>query len=266
MKYTLSVLSVISLILPHTLQATEIVAHRGYSAKAPENTVAAFKAAWEVGTDACELDLYLTKDGKIAVIHDKDTKRTTGVANVVAETALADLKKLDAGSWKGSEYKGVPIPTLAEALATLPHAPNKRFFLEVKSGTEVVPVLAKELESYKSRAAQLCIIAFNRDVARESKKALPWLKVFRLSSGKSKGEPVDLTKLINDTKEDGLDGLDLGKDFPWSEQMVKQIRDAKMELYVWTLTKSEEVKRMAGLKVDGITADDPVMAREALQK
>ncbi|HYF37064.1 MAG TPA: glycerophosphodiester phosphodiesterase family protein [Prosthecobacter sp.] len=254
------------LCLLANLEATEIVAHRGFSARAPENTVAAFKQAWEAGTDACELDLYLTKDGKIAILHDKDTKRTTGVAHLVAETTLEALQKLDAGSWKDAQFKGEKIPTLADALATLPAVPGKRFFLEIKCGPEVVPVLAKELEAWKPRAAQLCIIAFDRKVAQESKKAMPWMKVYRLSSEQTKDKkPVDLKQLIQDTKADGLDGLDLGLKWAWDETLVKAVREAGLELYVWTVNKPEDVKRLAALGVDGITTDDPTLAREALK-
>lgn len=250
-----------------SLTAAEIVAHRGFSARAPENTVAAFDLAWKSGTDACELDLQLTLDGEIVVIHDKDTQRTTSTMKVVKESTLAELRTLDAGSWKGAQYAGERIPTLAECLATLPSG-TKRFFLEIKCGPEVVPVLARQLEPWKARAAQLCIIAFDRSVARESKAALPWLKVYRLSSevGKdAKKTPVDLVKLIADTKEDGLDGLDLGLKWQWNETMVRLIREAGLELYVWTVNGPEDARRLAALGVDGITTDDPVMLREALR-
>lgn len=248
-----------------SLQATEIVAHRGFSARAPENTVSAFKLAWEQGADACELDLYLTADGEIAILHDADTKRTTGVAKLVKDATIADLQALDAGSWKNKTYKGEKIPTLKEALETMPVG-TKRFFLEVKCGPEVAPVLAKQLKLWKLRAPQLCIIAFDRQVAQECKKALPWMKVYRLSSEKEKKQPVDLTQLIADTKADGLDGLDLGLKWKWDEAMVKQIKDAGLELYVWTVNKPADVKRLAALGVDGITTDDPVMVRAALEK
>lgn len=259
-------LRALPLLLMTQLQATEIVAHRGFSGRAPENTVAAFQLAWDHGTDACELDLYLTADQQIAVLHDKDTQRTTGVAKLVKESSLAELQKLDAGSWKAVAYKGEPIPTLAQSLATLPVG-TKRFFLEVKCGPEVVPVLAQQLESWKPRAAQLCIIAFDRAVAQESKKAMPWMKVYRLSSEVTKDKkPVDLTQLIADTKADGLDGLDLGLKWKWDEAMVKQIREAGLELYVWTVNKPDDAQRLAALGVDGITTDDPVMLRAALEK
>lgn len=246
--------------------AVEIIAHRGFSARAPENTLGAFELAWKSGSDACELDVYLTADGKTAVIHDKDTKRTAGVKLGVAVSKQAELTVLDAGSWKGKEWANEKIPTLEQALATMPQG-KQRFFIEVKCGAEIVPELKRILEPMKDRAAQLAIIAFNREAAAESKKALPWVQVYRLASGKTKDKkPTDLTQLIADTKADQLDGLDLSMaDFPWDEAMVKQIRDAGFGLYVWTVNKPADAQRFAKLGVDGITTDDPVMAREALR-
>lgn len=260
-----SLLPLFSIMTTSLLFSAEIVAHRGFSARAPENTVAAFNLAWEHGTDACELDLYLTADGEIVAIHDKDSRRTTGVAKVVKESSLAELRALDAGSWKAARYAGERIPTLAECLATLPEG-RQRFFLEIKCGPEVVPVLARQLEAWKPRAAQLCIIAFDREVTRESKKAMPWMKVYRLSSEVTKDKkPVDLAALIADTVADGLDGLDLGLKWKWDAAMVGKIRAAGLELYVWTVNQPEDARRLAALGVDGITTDDPVMLRAALK-
>lgn len=253
------------LLMFTSVHAVEIIAHRGYSEIAPENTVAAFKLGWEKGTDACELDLYLTADNQIAVLHDADTKRTTGIAGKVTEMTLAELQRFDAGTWKGEAYKGERIPSLAEALATLPQG-KQRFFLEIKDTVRVVPVLVRQLEGWKPRAAQLCIIAFDREVARESKKAMPWMAVYRLSSGQTKDKkPVDLAQLIRDTKADGLDGLDLGMKFQWTPALVEQVRAAGLKLYAWTINDPADARRLATLGVDGITTDDPVMLREALR-
>jgi len=255
------------LLAAMSAHAVEIIAHRGFSARAPENTLAAFELGWKHQTDACELDVYLTADGKTAVIHDKDTKRTAGVMLDVAKSNQAELTALGAGSWKGKEWAQEKIPTLEQALATLPKG-KQRFFIEVKCGAEIVPELKRILVPMKDRADQLAIIAFKRDAAAESKKALPWIKVYRLASGKTKDKkPTDLTQLIADTKADQLDGLDLGvADFPWDETMVKQVRDAGFGLYVWTVNKPADVQRFAKLGVDGITTDDPVMVRETLAK
>lgn len=246
--------------------ATEIIAHRGYSAKAPENTLAAFKLAWESGTDACELDLYLTKDDQIVVLHDKDTKRTTGVVKVPAESTLEELLQLDAGSWKGAEWKDEKLPALQQCLATLPMG-NKRFYLEIKCGPEVVPALARTLGPWKARASQLAVITFNGDAAAATKQAMPWLKVYLLAGGKDKQKKprTDVTPFIEQARKDGLDGLDLGQDWPWTEAFVKQIRDAGLGILVWTVNDPAKAKQLAAMGVEGITTDDPVLIREALK-
>lgn len=257
-------LAAILMTLSTTASAIEIVAHRGFSAAAPENTVSAFRLAWESGTGACELDLHLTADQQIVVMHDADTKRTTGIAKRISESNLADLRSLEAGAWKSPEYKGEPIPTLSEALATLPEG-TQRFFLEIKCGPEVVPVLAQQLEPWKPRAKQLCIIAFDREVAQNSKKAMPWMEVYRLSSEKSKDKkPVDLAMLIQHTLDDQLDGLDLSHKWNWTPEFVQQIRAANLKLFVWTVNDPTEARHLASLGIDGITTDDPKATRQAL--
>ena len=109
----------------------EIIAHRGFSSQAPENTLSAFRLAWERGADACETDLHLTKDGNIVVTHDENLKRVSGEDKSVAHSALKELLTLDVGSWMGPKWKGEKIPTLDQALATMPVG-KKRFFLEIK--------------------------------------------------------------------------------------------------------------------------------------
>src|SRR5688572_23716502 len=84
--------------------AVEIVAHRGESADAPENTLAAFKLAWERGVRAVELDVHLTKDDRLVVIHDADTKRTAGEKHVVKESLMEDLRQFDVGKWKNPRW------------------------------------------------------------------------------------------------------------------------------------------------------------------
>lgn len=239
--------------------AVEIIAHRGYSAKAPENTIAAFYLAWKSGTDACELDVYLTKDGQMAVHHDKDTKRMTGAAKVIAQSTMAELREL-------KQPQDQLIPTLAEALATMP-ADRGRFVIEIKCGAEIVPALATLLETMKPRAKQLAIISFQRDACVAAKKALPWIPVLQLSGSKDKKtkEPVNLAQLIARTKSDGLDGLDLGADWKWDEAMVAQIHAAGLQAVVYTINKPEDVARYAKLGLDGITTDDPVMAKAAIK-
>jgi len=125
--------------------AVDIIGHRGASHDAPENTLAAFKLGWEQGADAVELDIWLTKDGKIVCLHDADTKRTTGVLKKVAESTLDELRTLDAGTWKDAKWRGEKLPTLTEALAAIPA--GKRLVIEIKAGVEILPELARDLKA-----------------------------------------------------------------------------------------------------------------------
>ena len=96
-----------------------IGAHRGASARAPENTLAAFGAALEDGAELVELDVHLTRDGRLAVIHDAETQRTTGTAGVVAELSMSELRRLDAGRHKGPQWAGEQIPELGDVFAAV---------------------------------------------------------------------------------------------------------------------------------------------------
>jgi len=99
-----------------------ILGHRGASAEAPENTLAAFRLAVEQGADGVELDVWRCGSGEVVVHHDPDTARTGGVARLVSSTPWAELRRLDVGSWKGERFAGERIPLLAEVLDALPTA------------------------------------------------------------------------------------------------------------------------------------------------
>ena len=94
-----------------------VMAHRGFSGKAPENTLAAFRKAIEIGSDFIELDVRFSKDGHLVVFHDDTLERTTNGKGKVADFSLQELKGLDAGSWFGPSFSGEKIPTLREVLA-----------------------------------------------------------------------------------------------------------------------------------------------------
>ncbi|NGP44436.1 glycerophosphodiester phosphodiesterase [Bacillaceae bacterium SIJ1] len=97
-----------------------IIAHRGASASAPENTLAAFTKAVADGANAIELDVHLTKDNELAVIHDDTVDRTTNGTGLVGQMTLAELQELDAGSWFSDDFQGEKIPSLTEVFAALP--------------------------------------------------------------------------------------------------------------------------------------------------
>lgn len=107
-----------------------IIAHRGASWAAPENTLAAAELAWQEGADAVEADFRLTADGRLVAIHDESTLRVSGVNLPVAETTLGQLRRLDVGAWKDQRWVGQRLATLDEMLATTP--PDRQFVIEIK--------------------------------------------------------------------------------------------------------------------------------------
>ncbi len=113
------------------VEPCEIIAHRGFSAIAPENTLAAFDLAIEAGADSIELDLRLSGDGVPVVIHDETLKRTTRMRGLVSQTPWQQLRTLDAGGWFDEAFAGEGIPTLAETLDAVWQLP-KSLYLDVK--------------------------------------------------------------------------------------------------------------------------------------
>ncbi len=253
------------LLLTLPVRGVEIVAHRGASFDAPENTVASAKLAWEHRADAVELDIWLTKDGQLAVIHDGNTKRTTGRDAKIASLTLAEIRQLDAGSWKSPKYAGEKIPTLDEMLATLPA--GKRIFIEIKTGPEAVPELVATLKRNRIAAAQAVIISFNFESIRAAKQALTahtalWL-ANKPSTDPKKPSP-SLDELMAGCRRAGLDGLDLNYGWPLDAAAVKRIRDAKLQLHVWTVDDPTVAKHWVALGVDGITTNRAGWLRQQL--
>ena len=254
-------LSVGSLVIAAEPLTVEIIGHRGASWDAPENTVVALKLAWEQQADGAEFDVYLTQDGKIVACHDKDTKRTAGVSKLIAETSLAELRKLDVGTWKNIKFAGERIPTLEEMLATMPA--GKKVYIEVKCGPEIVPELDRVLQATRLKPAQTPVICFNADVIAAVKKLRPDLPAYWLVSLK---EDTTADSLITKAQEIRADGLDLSANARLDQAFATKIRSAGLRLDVWTVNDPAVARRMAQIGVQGITTDRPAWLREQLAK
>jgi glycerophosphoryl diester phosphodiesterase len=238
------------------MQTVELIAHRGESADAPENTLAAFRLAWERNIPAIELDVHLTLDGALVVCHDSDTLRTTGVRKLIKESALAELRELDAGRWKGTHWTGERLPTLQEALATIPEA--TRCFIEVKVGPEAIPAVADAVRTSGKRAEQLTVISFQADTVAAARQQLPELKAYYLASfhpGATQGWTPGADMLIQRAKEMDAHGLNLSAFGPVNREFVQQVKAAGLELYVWTVDDPGLARQMIAAGVDGITTN-----------
>ena len=253
------------------IRIPELVAHRGASHDAPENTLPAFNVAWEQNADAIEGDFHLTKDGKIICFHDKSLERVTMGTDkrLVAEMTFKELRNIDVGLWQGAHWRGLRMPTLMEVLDTVPD--GKKMLIEIKCGPEIVPVLKKTLAATDKGPDQLRIISFGKDVVTECRRALPHIKTYWLTAyseqpkGSGNLQPTfdSVMATLQKTKASGLDSF--AHDF-LSEKDVARLRKANLEFHVWTVDDPTVAARFSLLGVDSITTNRPGKMREALSR
>jgi len=247
-----------------------IVAHRGASYDAPENTLAAFRLAWEKNADGIEGDFYLTSDQQIACIHDRTTKRVApGQQELkVADATLSDLRKLDVGSWKGAKYAGEQIPILAEVLETVPA--GKQIFVEIKCGPEILPILKQQLAASSLKSEQIVIISFNADVITQSRESMPqyranWLTSYRKNTLGTRWKP-SLIDVLATLKRTGATGIGSNGNLKVVNQtFAEAIRLSGLEFHVWTVNSIDHARQFRSLGVDSITTDRPAFIRKTLQ-
>ena len=227
-----------------------IVAHRGTSGTAPENTLIAFRRAVEMGFTAMELDVHRTADGQIIVLHDAAVDRTTEGTGAVKEMTLYAIRRLDAGRRRGEEFAGERIPTLAEVCAL---ARGKAFlFVEIKAegiADDVLAVLQAE-----GMEGQAIVISFSVDTVRRVKEIRPDMAAGLLTG---RGEDMAVAEQL------GADALCLH--FAAATAEISQALHAQDRvLMVWTVNEPADARRMRDLGADFITSDFPERARAAL--
>lgn len=238
-----------------------IIAHRGASLIAPENTLASINLAWEMGSDAVEIDIRLTKDGEIVAMHDATTARTTGVSAAVAEASLEELKRLNAGFLKGDRWAGEPVPTLREILATVPA--GRKIVIEIKVGEEILVPLKKAIDASGLAPEQIYLIMFNYELARQCKALFGGCRVLWLTNGyheSPEGEWEALTRsLIEETRRGGFDGINIGAALATESlcACLRQFEAAKIDLFVWTINDHATARQLFDLSLRGITTDVP---------
>jgi glycerophosphoryl diester phosphodiesterase len=244
----------------------EIIAHRGASHDAPENTIAAVNLAWRQKADAVEVDVQFSKDGRLVVIHDHTTRRTGEKNKKVSEQTLAELRLLDVGRWKGALWSGERIPTLEEVLATVPS--GKRLLVELKCGPDGIPEFARIARSCPTQPAPVVAIGFFRQTMKQLKAELPelevcWIRRFRRSWRTGRWSPA-AEELIAAVKDAGLDGVDLDASGPVTLTLVNKLKAAGMKVYVWTVDSLDKARKLAAAGVDGITTNRPQRLRQKL--
>ncbi|MDD5200408.1 MAG: glycerophosphodiester phosphodiesterase family protein [Terrimicrobiaceae bacterium] len=232
-----------------------IIAHRGASRDAPENTPAAFRLAWEQGADATETDLRLTADGRIAAFHDADGRRIFRDPRRIRDLSLSELQKFDAGSWKDPRWRNERVPTLADVVATLP--PGRRLVLELKEalGAGFPALLAGAPQD------RITLIAFDANVIAEAKRQLPACRALWLFGNygfiaRNRGK-----WLARRVRELGVDGVDLRHERRLDARLIEPLRADGRTVFTYTVNSRRSVLRCARLGLDGITTDRPADAR-----
>lgn len=259
--------SLVIVLATSDLPAVEIIGHRGASYDAPENTLASVNLAWQLNADAVEIDIYLTKDEKIVAYHDKTTKRIGGRDQAVKEQTFAELQTLDVGAWKNSKYKHERIPTLTQILNTIPD--NKRLFIEIKCGAEVLPQLKQDLDASGKAAAQTVIIGFDYETMQQAKQIFPDLKVywvFKVKQNKlTRKWAHNADYYIQKATDAHLDGLDVGYNKFVTKEFIKRANSAGLPVYVWTVNSVKDAKKLVNMGVEGITSDRPGLLNSAFK-
>ena len=219
-----------------------LIAHRGESVDAPENTLPAYKMAVERGF-GFECDVYLSKDGRVFTFHDKNLARTTGGANTrkCGDVTWDKLSKLDVGSWgkwKGSKFAGTR-PALLEEVLELARD-GRWIYIEVKkdAGCAVVPHIKKVLAAQKTATPKnVLFISFSDKICKALKKSMPEYKTLWIINPKEADDPLlNPENLIASLKELGVDGVDcrFRRRFI-SAGYIKAVRNAGFEFHVWTV-------------------------------
>ena len=234
-----------------------IFAHRGASAHAPENTLAAFELALELQADGIELDVKLSADEKVVVHHDPTLDRTTDGTGRIQKFSLAELKKLDAGSFFSEKYRGEKIPSLDEVF----EAVGKRTFINVELTNyktpgdhlvEAVCILIRK-HNMQKRVLFSSFLASNLSKAGSYLPEVPrgllalpkilgtWARSFGFSFGKYQA----LHPFLKDV----------------TQQEVARVHRLNRRVHVWTVNNERDMRRLFNWGVDGIFTDDPQLAR-----
>ena len=237
----------------------KVIAHRGASDLAPENTLASVELAWRLGADAVEVDVRLTRDGRIVAIHDETTDRTAGLHLDVAATHSSQLRQLDVGRHKHPKFAGERIPYLEEVLQTVP--PGRQLFVEIKCGPEILPPLVQTIASSDQRP-QVVTIGFNLDTVKAAKEAMPDVPAYWLCD---KRVFVSYERSIAEkAKAGGVDGLDVH----WSgvtRRFIRAVKAAGLRLYIWTVDDPAQAFRLKAMGADGITTNRPGWLRSRME-
>jgi glycerophosphoryl diester phosphodiesterase len=239
------------------MRAPWVIAHRGASGHAPENTLAAFERALQLGAGFIETDVHLTRDARFVAIHDSTLERTTNGTGAVHDFTLAQLRELDAGKWFDREFMDERIPTLEEVLA-FSNKNDVVFYLEIKydAAWGMHHALVSALQNAQS-AARTVVISFDPRTLLAIYKLDPTLMLGLLVEKES-------ADAANAAVAVGARQLCPAASMVTPE-FVRKIHDEGLHVAAWTVNSADEMRTMMSAGVDGIMTDFPDRLRMAIE-
>jgi glycerophosphoryl diester phosphodiesterase len=237
-----------------------IIAHRGASAEAPENTLMAFLLAFMQGADAVEADVRMTSDGHLVVVHDEDTKRVSGVSLKVSKTSLEKLRGLDVGRVKTKKGQGQRMPRLEEVLGMMPK--EKLLLLHLKIGPDGLVRLIELLKAAGELINRVRLMSAEVEVLMAVKQALPecglilhcerrWTQKYDLWLPEI--EMMMTVALAVGAEVVAIDSRSLAAE----PEMVDVMMERGVKTHVWTVNRAPSALRFSDLGVSGIKTDYP---------
>ena len=228
------------------------IAHRGASGSFPENTLAAFRAAIEAGAEMCELDVQLTRDGAMVVIHDDTVVRTTDGIGAVATMTLAEIKRLDAGAKFDDRFAGERIPTLEEVFDLV----EGRCALNIEIKSEGLETGVSELIRARQAFGSTLVSSFDWAVLARIRHIAPEIRVGLLASR----WPARLIGAATEMKAAAINPrVDI-----ITEDLCIAAHGREISVYAWTVDEPAEMRRLIAYGVDGIMTNWPGRLREVL--
>jgi glycerophosphoryl diester phosphodiesterase len=238
-----------------------VIAHRGASLLAPENTMAAFNLAVEVGAHAIELDAKLSRDGEVVVMHDSTLDRTTDGTGTVRSHNVMELRTLDAGSHFGESFTDERIPILADVFDSL--AGKILINVELTNYATLLDCLPEKVISqivHRGIENDVLISSFNPVARIMSKLIAPEIQIGLLVRGST---PLFINRMMRswimyDCYHPPWDRV--------SQDVIDQERENGHRIHVWTVNSPEEMLRLVKIGVNGVITDDPALARNVLER
>ena len=235
-------------------QSVIITAHRGASGLAPENTLASIKKAMDIGAHYSEIDVHLSKDEHVVLLHDETLDRTTNDSGAVYNKTWDELKSLDAGKWFGESFSPEPLPSLEEVMDLV--SGKMKLNIEIKiSGNE--PNIADkvvQLVEKKKFGKQCMITSFDEATVKKVKQINSKLATGLIIGGKFESNPFEGDWEIISTNYRNV-----------NVEFMENARRANKQVHVWTVNEKAEMKRLIDLNVDGIITNFPNILKNIIQ-